>query len=384
MKVGLLLNSHNKLFSYTGEYLKILELNNIMYRLIDPNSRTLLDDLRECTHLLFHHSQGDTDLRIYDTVYNIAHNIMGIKCLPDYNLYWQYEDKVKEYYMLKCHNFPVVDSCVFWNKEYADEYIKKAIFPIIVKLPKGSASTNVVLVKTPEEARKINHQVFVRGVRQARLKSRTNLGSVWKTGLFKYGKTTLRSFLLDAGLIIDRSWFPEWQIQKDSIIYQKYMPGNSYDQRIMIIGNKAFGCLRYVRKNDFRASGSGMTDFDCSKVDLRVIQIAFAISKKFNFSGMGYDFLYDENNNPFISEMGYCYADYIIRDLPGYWDESLQWHEAKNVAQHYELQDFLHVHLKPIDYTDDHSSHSRKVKIEEGQLNRKKEEIKVQGHTLTR
>ncbi|MGE5406743.1 MAG: hypothetical protein ACM3NR_03435, partial [Methanosarcina sp.] len=110
----------------------------------------------------------------------------------------------------------------------------------------------------------------------------------------------------------------------------------------------------------------------------RVIQIAFAISKKFNFSGMGYDFLYDENNNPCISEMGYCYADYIIRDLPGYWDENLQWHEAKNVAQHYELLDFLHVPLKAIDYTDSEAiHHNRNMKIEEIHGNRKNEEIPV-------
>jgi hypothetical protein len=345
MKVGLLLNSYNKLFPYSEKYRELLDFNNIPYRLIDPNSRTLLSDLRECTHLLFHHSQGDTDLKIYDTVYNIAHNILGIKCHPDFNLYWQYEDKIKEYYLLKCHDYPVVESRVFWNKEHADAYINEMQFPIIAKLPKGSASSNVVLVKTADEARTINRQVFIKGVKQGRLQNNNNLRSVWKSGIYKYGKSQLRSFLIDRGIIVDKTWFPEWQIQKDAIIYQKFLPNNAFDQRIMIVGNKAYGCLRYVRKNDFRASGSGQTDFDCSKVDLNVIKIAFSISKKFNFSAMGFDFIYDENCKPFISEMGYCYADYIIRDLPGYWDETLNWHEDRKWPQYYELIDFLQVPL---------------------------------------
>jgi hypothetical protein len=202
-----------------------------------------------------------------------------------------------------------------------------------------------VLVKSPEEARTINKKVFVKGVRQGKLPISNNLQSVWKAGVYKFGKSSLRSFLLDIGIIMDKSWFPEWQIQRDAIIYQKFLPNNSYDQRIMVIGNRAFGCIRYVRKNDFRASGGGLTDFDCRKIDLRVIELAFSISKKFNFSGMGYDFIYDDNNNPFISEMGYCYADYVIHDLPGYWDENLQWHEEKSWPQFYELSDFLKIDL---------------------------------------
>lgn len=346
MKVGLLLNSYNRLFPYTEKYRQLLDLNKIPYRLIDPNSRTLLEELRECTHLLFHHSQGDTDLKIYDTVYNIAHNIFGIKCLPDFNLYWQYEDKVKEYYLLKSQDFPVVDSCVFWNKEHADAFIDHAQYPLIAKLPKGSASCNVVLVKSHDEAKRINHQVFVKGVRNGRLNNSSNLRSVWKSGVYRYGKASLRSFLIDRGILTDKMWFPEWQIQKDAIIYQKFLPNNTFDHRIMTVGKRAFGCIRYVRKNDFRASGSGMTDFDCSKVDLRTIEIAFSISGKFNFSGMGYDFIYDEKNKPYISEMGYCYADYIIKDLPGYWDENLEWHEGKSWPQYYELIDFLEIPLK--------------------------------------
>jgi glutathione synthase/RimK-type ligase-like ATP-grasp enzyme len=346
MKVGLLLNSNNKLVSYSEKFKTLLVRNSIPHRLIDPNSESLLSDLKECSHLLFHHSQGDTDLKIYDTIHNIATRVFGIKCLPDFDSFWQYEDKIKEYYLLKSHDFPTVDSHVFWNIEHADAFIKNAKYPIIAKLSKGAASSNVVLVKTQEEAKAINKQVFIQGVRAGKLNSRSNLRSLWSTGVYQYGKRSLRSLLIDTGVLKDKSYYPEWQIQKDAVLYQKYLPNNSFDQRIHIIGNRATGFRRFVRDNDFRASGSRKFDFDPKNIDPRCIEISFAISKKFNFSSMGYDFIYDEDNNPCINEFGYCFADYVIEKLPGYWDEDLVWHEETKVPQYYQLADFLQTDLK--------------------------------------
>lgn len=346
MKAGVLLNSNNKLTSYSEKFLKILNLNNVPNKLIDPNSKLLLNDLKECSHLIFHHSQGDTDLRIYETLYNIAHKVYGIKCLPDYNSYWQYEDKIKEYYLLKSYDFPIVDSWVFWNCEKADAFLEEASYPIIAKLPKGAASSNVVLVKSPEEGRAIDKQVFTKGVKYGKLNNKTNLSSIWKAGVYKYTKKSLRSLLINAGIITDKSFFPEWQIQKDAILYQKFLPNNAYDQRVVIIGNRAFGAKRFVRKNDFRASGSHHDDLDPKNIDLRCVEIAFSISKKLNFKAMGYDFIYDENKQPFVNEFGYCFADYVVRKSPGYWDDQLVWHQESNWPQYYQLIEFLEMDLE--------------------------------------
>ncbi len=343
MKVGLLLNSINKLSPYCENFRNILIVNNIPYRILDPNSYTLLDELRECTHLLFRHSQGDTDLKIYETIFTIAHRMYGIKCLPDFESCWQYEDKIKEYYLLKSHGFPIIESRVFWNIEHADAFLSEAQFPIVAKLPKGAASINVVIVNSPDEGRAINNQVFTRGVRAGRLNSKSNLASFSKAGLTRYGKTALRHFLIDAGIMKDKSYYPEWQIQKDAILYQKFLPNNSYDQRIVVIGNRAFGARRFVRKNDFRASGSGNFDLDPLKIDPRCIEISFSVSRKLNFSTMAYDFIYDEDKQPYINEFGYSFADYIFRDCPGYWDEKLSWHEGKKWPQYYQLADFLQI-----------------------------------------
>ena len=349
MKIGLLENSNNKLCSYSERYKELMIINNLPFVIINPNSGTLLDELKECTHLMFRHSQGDTDLMIYDTIYNIANRIYGIKCYPNYETFWPYEDKIKEYYLLRSGNFPIVDSNIFWHLDPAQDFLKKAAYPVVAKLPKGASSSNVVIVNSEEEGRKIIKQIFNRGVKSRGLKSRSNLSSFQSKGLFKYGKTSLRKFLLKSGVITDKTDYPEWQIQKDAILFQKYLPGNTFDTRVNVIGNRALAFRRFVRNNDFRASGSGNFDLDNKNIDIRCVEIAFAISKKNNFRTMAYDFIYGEDKKPYINEISYCFVDLIVQSCPGYWDENLVWHEGRNWPQYYQLSDFIQMDdLKPI------------------------------------
>jgi len=147
MEIGLLLNSNGRLCSNSEKWREILISNNIAYAIIDPNSYTLLDDLKKCSHLLFQHTQGDTDMLIYEAIFNIAQSIYHIKCFPNFETYWPYENKIKEYYLLKSHNFPVIDSHIFWNYYPAIAFIEKAQFPIVAKLPKGAGSRNVKMEK---------------------------------------------------------------------------------------------------------------------------------------------------------------------------------------------------------------------------------------------
>lgn len=342
MEIALLLNSNNRLSSYSEKFKEILIKNNIPYKLIDPNSNTLLDDIKGCTHLLFRHTMGDTDGLIYETIANIAQNIYHIKCDPNFETYWPYENKIKEFYLLKSHDFPIINSDIFWNYAQADAFINKAQFPIVAKLPKGAGSSNVVIVNSLKDGKKIINQVFNRGVKTGGLNNNSSLTSLSNMGIFKYSKALLRSQLINIGLLKYKTDYPMWQIQKDSILFQKYLPNNSFDTRVTVIGKRAFAFRRFVRKNDFRASGSGNFNMDPDKIDIRCIEIAFSISKKLNFSTMAYDFLYDEDKKPYVNEISYCFIDLAVKNCPGYWDESLTFHQGHNWPQYYQLTDFLH------------------------------------------
>jgi glutathione synthase/RimK-type ligase-like ATP-grasp enzyme len=351
MKVGLLLNLDNRLFiHYSEKFREILTLNNVPFRLIDPNSGTLMDDLKECTHLLFRHSQGDTDLQIYESIFNIARNVLHIKCSPDYQTFWQYENKVKEYYLLKSHNLPVVETRVFWNYSHAMDFLETTAYPLVAKLPKGAGSSNVVIIRAAREGIKVIDQVFNKGVMSGSLRSSSNLASVGKMGIYNYMKSTLRNELTRLNVMKRYDEYVEWQIQKDCILFQKFLPDNTFDTRVLTIGKRALAFRRLVRTNDFRASGSGKIDNDPDMIDRRCLKTAMSISKKLNFETMGYDFIYDENKTPFISEISYCFTDSIIHNCPGYWDENMIWHEGHNWPQYYQLVDFLGIpDLKPLD-----------------------------------
>jgi hypothetical protein len=349
MQVGLLLNSNNKLCSYSEKYKEILLKNNIPFILIDPNSYSLLEEIKSCTHLLFRHSQGDTDLKIFESIFNIAHRHVNIDCFPNYEMYWQYEDKIREYYLLKCHGFPVIDTHVFWNYNHADKFLKQTNFPVVAKLPKGAASSNVVIVNSIEEGKKIIEQVFNKGVKSKGLNNSSNLTSLRKAGVTNYLKSHLRIILLNTGIIKDHSEYPEWQIQKDSILFQKFLPNNLFDTRVVTFGKRAIAARRFVRKNDFRASGSGSMDTDPEKIDSRCLEIAFTISNKLNFRTMAYDFIYGEDKTPYIGEISYCFPDFAFNSCQGYWDESLTFHPGHTWPQYFQLIDFLHINdLKSI------------------------------------
>ena len=341
MRIGLLLNSNNRICSYSEKYKEILIRNNVPFIFIDPNSDSLFNEIKECSHLLFRHSQGDTDILIYDAIFNIAQNIYHLKCFPNFETFWIYENKIKEYYLLKSFDFPIIDSYIFWNYDQADAFIKKTQFPIVAKLPKGASSSNVVIVNSINDGKKIINQVFNKGVKTHTLESRSNLASFAKAGIFKYGKALLKSHLINMGILKDKVDYPEWQIQKDSILFQKYLPNNSFDTRITVIGKRAFAFRRFVRKNDFRASGSGNFNLDPDKIDTRCLEIAFSISKKLNFNTMAYDFIFDEDKKPYINEISYCFVDWVVQSCPGFWDENLSWHIGQNWPQYYQLSDFL-------------------------------------------
>lgn len=344
MKIALLLNSSNRLTSYSEKFKEILVINKIPFRLIDPNSESLFEEINACSHLLFNHSQGDTDHLIYESIFNIAQNVFQIKCWPNFETYWPYENKTKEYYLLKSHNFPIIDSHIFWNYNQADAFLKETHFPIVAKLPKGAGSSNVVIVNSIDDGKKIIYQIFNKGVKTRGLNNSSNLVSISKIGIVQYSKALLKSCLLKLDLLKDKIEYPEWQIQKDSILFQEYLPNNSFDTRVTIIGNRAFAFRRFVRENDFRASGSGNIDFSPDKIDTRCLKIAFSISKKLNFNTMAYDFIFDENKIPKICEISYCFVDKVVQSCPGFWDENLSWHNSQNWPQYYQLSDLLSIH----------------------------------------
>jgi len=125
--------------------------------------------------------------------------------------------------------------------------------------------------------------------------------------------------------------------EKDYVLFQEYLPGNTFDTRIVVVGEKAFGMRRLNRPGDFRASGSGFIDYTPEAIAPEALRIAFDVSRKLRFQSMAYDFLVDAEGSPRICEISYCFTPgQVYERCEGHWDESLAFH-----AGHVFLEDVI-------------------------------------------
>src|SRR5262249_26757951 len=123
------------------------------------------------------------------------------------------------------------------------------------KLRCGAGSQNVRLVRNRHEAEAVCRQAFGVGFPAAPGyldDARTRLRHIggWKEFCQKL-KRVPESVV---STIRYKRYGPR---QRGYVLFQEFMPGNDYDTRVTIIGNRAFGAVRHNRPNDFRASGSG-------------------------------------------------------------------------------------------------------------------------------
>ena len=337
MNVGIHKFSSTKIFDFEKIYQQILDYNNIENSLIhisEPDFWTRIEKLdlfiSRWIDISDHEQMGHTLLPIINQE-------MGIKCLPDYRTFWPYDDKIKEYYLLKQHGFPVIDTHVFWDKPSALLWLETTSLPTVFKLRGGASSSNVVLVKSKSHGKKLINKMFGTGVKSGKLPG---------SGQVRFKDFSIRKTVQHWGGNILKTFGGEdtnqrWQLHKNYALFQKFLPGNTFDVRVVVIGERVFAFRRFNRENDFRASGSGKTDLNHEAIDIRCVQTALDVSQRFKFQTMGYDFLYDKSDNPLISEMSYTYSTKTLPRCPGYWDKDLKFHEGNYWPQFLQLVDAL-------------------------------------------
>jgi glutathione synthase/RimK-type ligase-like ATP-grasp enzyme len=320
-------------------YKEILDFNGVSNIFLDINQKNFWDDIKSLDVLIYKWGHDHHNHQIATTILPVIENSLGIKCFPDWSTCWHFDDKVKQYYLLKENGFPVVDSFVFWKKDAAIEWlINYNDFPLVFKLRNGAGSMSVRLIKNRKKAKKQITRMFRKGILQTEI-SPSQLVQILNFDPIK----TFRYYAIG---FRNRYIYPErrqfWIRHKNYIYFQKFLSGNQWDTRVTTAGNRAHAFRRFNRPNDFRASGSNRWDINPSEIDMRMIKIALGISKKLKFQAMAYDFIYDENKDPKIIEMSYLYGGAGYPDfMNGYWDENLKWHEGRFWPQYFELVDLL-------------------------------------------
>jgi glutathione synthase/RimK-type ligase-like ATP-grasp enzyme len=264
---------------------------------------------------------------------------MGLKVFPSFQTCWHYDDKIAQKYLLEAIGAPIAPTSVFTNRRNALSWIDGASFPKVFKLRRGAGSSNVRLVRSRAEARRLVDRAFGRGFKPIP----TGFGdAATKYVLAKRSHDVLGKIRrLPANLIRARQKNRLMGRERGYAYFQNFIPDNRYDIRITVIGNRAFGFTRNVRRQDFRASGSGSIDYDRNRISQRCIEVAFETAEKIMSQSVAFDFVMDEEGDPRIVEISYCYMDKPVYDCAGYWDRCMAFREGHLWPQDAILDDLL-------------------------------------------
>jgi glutathione synthase/RimK-type ligase-like ATP-grasp enzyme len=313
---------------------EILKFNNIDFTNLNVSEPDFIANVSKCDLFIYRWMHTDKHRQIAHTILPFIENVMKIKCFPDQNTCWHFDDKIKQYYLLEYHRFPIIKSWVFWDEESAIQWAQTAFYPVVFKLKSGAGSTNVVLVKNKTIAGRLIKKMFREGIYSQWI-------PIFGNVRFHDVKTFAKKLIGPAYYRLKGQEPDRWTKERGYVLFQKFLPGNTFDTRITTIGDRAFGFRRFVRKNDFRASGSGKVDTDPKSIDPRCVKIALEVSRHLKFQTMTYDFLFDEKNEPHFCEISYSYTELNVQSCPGFWDKDLNWHEGHYWPQYFQLMDAL-------------------------------------------
>lgn len=161
-------------------------------------------------------------------------------------------------------------SWVFGTYEDLLEIIDDITYPIVVKTPRGAMSRGVSLAKNKEELI-------------------SNVKSISRSKhLVQDIKDNLRPY--------KHKGYKVNSLYREKFITQEFIPSLKSDYKILIFGEKYYIFERPVRKNDFRASGSGNTNYIYgSKVELPkgIFDYALKVFNQANVPQLSIDVAYD-------------------------------------------------------------------------------------------
>ena len=335
----MLIAIHHRIGSFSDKWIEYCQIHQVPYKLVCCYDSDIISQLEGCDALMWHWPQTDSKASRFARQLTYALEMKGLSVFPSSQTCWHYDDKVGQKYLLESIGAQFPETNVFYDSPSALGWTETTDFPKVFKLRGGAGSSNVHLIHTKEQAKRFIHKAFTSG-----FSSISRLGffkeRVWHFRRDKNLKSLLEISKGVARLFIPTEQEHELNKEKGYIYFQKFIPSNAFDIRIIVIGNRAFGIKRMVRKNDFRASGSGSIIFDPDQIDPQCLKLAFEYTAKIGAQSVAYDFIF-QNQTPVLVEISYAFLHEVYRKCPGYWDENLIWHEGEFFSEWFNVEDMV-------------------------------------------
>ncbi len=331
---------HNNNTDFSRRWITYCKEKGLCYKIANCCDSNIIQELKTVDILLWHWQHGAyEDVKIARDIIRAA-EIMGIKTFPSTSTCWTFDNKIAQKYILEAIDAPLIPTYVFFDKEDALDWLNHTSLPKVFKLARGAGSRNVYLVRNMKAGKAFINRAFGRGFKTVSAGAmdavkKIQHGTTPKTeiiGKIKRLPKTLMS-IYRSNKFLGR--------EKGYAYFQDFIPDNKFDIRITVIGNRAFGFTRNVRKDDFRASGSGSIDYSKDRIPQECLRTAFDVSKKLDTQSIAFDFLLDSSLRPLIGEISYAYLSQAIYNCLGFWDNDLKWHEGQLWPQDAILSDIL-------------------------------------------
>jgi hypothetical protein len=327
--------------SWSAKWIAYCREHNIPYKKINCYDSDIVDQIRDCAGLMwmFDHANPE-DMLMARNVFNVA-ELMGLKVYPNFHTNWHFDDKLSQKYLFEALKLPTVPTWAFFNRSKALDFARTCELPIVAKLRRGAASYNVRMLKTRSQIRRYVKRMFSKGFSPApapladvktKFKVAARKGGL--NGIIQRLKKAPRFFSV---VMKGRKFFGN---EKGYVYFQKFIPGNTCDLRISVVGNRAWGFHRIARENDFRASGSGVIDYDISKIPLEVVRQSFDAAEKLKMQSVCFDWIHDARGNYSFVEVSYGFVDIAVYNCSGFWDREMNWHEKNMYPSIATIEDF--------------------------------------------
>lgn len=324
--------------SFSDRWVELLRQAGHEPRLVDADKPEFFEQLEGCDGFMWWYAHLPYPRHFARRIVSAVEHGKGIPVFPTWQTTWHFDDKIGQYYLLRAAGLPTPRTRVFWFRREAVEFCRAAGYPLVLKLAGGITSENVKLLKSFDEAEYWIGRMFDTGLVSLQ---RPALGGL--RGARTRLKDSLR--LLVKGVAPDPGRRSD--LHRGYLLVQEFLPGNEFDTRITVIGNRAFGFRRFNRPDDFRASGSGRIDFDHTKVDLEIVRLAFQAQRKLRSQSLAIDGMY-RGGERVIVEISYYYEGWALAACPGHWelrgdpvDGRLEWVEGAVRPDDAILEDFL-------------------------------------------
>jgi hypothetical protein len=332
--------SSRKTQSYSERWHELAGKWDFEARHVDVYANDFFDQVADCDGFLWWFGQPshmiEPGRRI---VAALRHARPALAVFPNWEMAWHFDDKAAQASLLMALDVPMPKTQVFWTRDAARAFAVEARYPLVLKLASGLTSRNVALIADVRTAMRWIDRLFGRGVYDLGAAGATAGGGAaprWRR---------LRTLVRRAVVGLN----PFERLHHGCILLQEFVPGNSYDTRITVIGNRAFAFRRHNRPGDFRASGSGRVDWDVTPIAEDAIDLAFRVARAIRGQSVAVDVL-RRDGRPIVTEVSYYYEGWVVAGCPGHWTQrgtgGLAFVEGAMRPEDAILEDFLNtVHV---------------------------------------